>query len=387
MSHCGECNDAIGKNNSSANCTSCKTKYHFDKCSGISSATWKARGKDKKPWKCKKCREKSNSENRNNSEEGNSNTNENENNEVINQENELTHESNQENQDESDGSQETMSSDKSGKKVKTNEDKQNNGNNVNKEESAQIKEDLSALKLLFVKMDTKMDNLLSKYDKLIGMQTEVTEIIKSITFLQEEQNDLKKENTEMKEKLKNMEERLNKMESKKDTSANLEMKMHQIEVENKEKEQYDRNRNLEINQLDWLANEKLNDLIPKLAQIFNVRNFRQDQIETMHRIPNRNKNKCSSIIIQFKHREYRTEWLRNRKVNVTNDDVYKNGNKNKVYINENMSPYYKTLFWKTKMYAKSNNIKYVWFSNGKVHMRVNENEERVITVRSELDLT
>lgn len=157
-------------------------------------------------------------------------------------------------------------------------------------------------------------------------------------------------------------------------------------MKQKEKEQYERNRNIEINQLDWLPNENLKEVIQKVAHSFGLDNYRPEHIDAAHRIPNRNKEKPSTIIIQFKHREGRDAWVAQRKKVVTNDDIHKNGNGRRIYLNENMTPHYKELFWKTKMYAKEHNIKYVWFLRGKIMTRKQEGDKEVKIVRSEKDL-
>ena len=66
--------------------------------------------------------------------------------------------------------------------------------------------------------------------------------------------------------------------------------------------------------------------------------------------------------------------------------MLQNQNGKRVYVNENMTPHYRQLFWRAKNYAKENNIKYVWFKNGKVLMRRSDEEKTVITVKSEGDL-
>ena len=158
-----------------------------------------------------------------------------------------------------------------------------------------------------------------------------------------------------------------------------------MQLESKQREQYDRNRNLEVNQLDWLQDENLNQVIKNLASNFNIE-YHESEIEAAHRIPNRNKNKPSSVIIQFKHRNSRDKWLNEKKRIVTNDNMYRNGNRQRIYINENMTPYMKTLFWKTRNFAKENSFDYVWFRNGKIMMRKNKEEKEVIMIREDDDL-
>jgi hypothetical protein len=184
-----------------------------------------------------------------------------------------------------------------------------------------------------------------------------------------------------------MEQRLQVLENREVVNKKVEETVKTFKKETKEKEQYDRNRNLEISQLEWLHEENLLRVINSLAQNFNVQGYNENQIEVAHRIPNKNSNKPSTVIIQFKHRDARNMWMQQRRKIVTNDNIYRNGNRQRIYLNENMTPYMKTLFWKTRMYARTNDYKYTWFRNGKIMMRKNENEQEVVTIHEEEDLT
>ncbi|RZF37580.1 hypothetical protein LSTR_LSTR016142, partial [Laodelphax striatellus] len=48
-----------------------------------------------------------------------------------------------------------------------------------------------------------------------------------------------------------------------------------------------------------------------------------------------------------------------------------------VYINENLSPYYRNLLKETKSFAKENNFMFTWVRNGKIYVRKNENSRAI----------
>ena len=116
----------------------------------------------------------------------------------------------------------------------------------------------------------------------------------------------------MKKQMQTMETRIQHLENREQINLVLEQRMNTMQLELKDKEQYDRNRNLEVNQLDWLPDENLGQVIKSLANNFNI-TYHESEIETAHRIPNRNKKKPSTIIIQFKHRNSRDKWLNEKK--------------------------------------------------------------------------
>ena len=111
-----------------------------------------------------------------------------------------------------------------------------------------------------------------------------------------------------------------------------------------------------------------------------------EQIEKGHRIPNNNPNKVPSIVVQFKCREDRDMWVKKKKKVVTNDNCFGNGNGQKIYVNEHMTPFYKQLLWKTKNFARQNNVKYTWFRDGKIRIRIKEDDKFSKIIRSEKDL-
>jgi len=124
----------------------------------------------------------------------------------------------------------------------------------------------------------------------------------------------------------------------------------------------------------------------KIAQQFDINTYNATQVDKAHRIPNRNPNKNEAIVVQFKCRVDRDAWITARKKVVTNDAAFSNGNRKRIYINEHLTPYYKSLLWKTKEHAKLKGYKYVWIKNGRIAMRKAEGDKNVYTIRSELDL-
>ena len=57
----------------------------------------------------------------------------------------------------------------------------------------------------------------------------------------------------------------------------------------------------------------------------------------------------------------------------------------KIFINENLTPTRKKLFWKAKQLAKTNNYKFFWTVNGNVFVRKAEETEAVL-IKNEHDL-
>jgi hypothetical protein len=341
MSRCQDCESKLGNQGDWITCGYCKSKYCF-KCGGLKTSTWKSMNDAKKlEWKCKqKCRTQ------------------------------RTH---------------SETSEKNGTVTETHSDKvMEEDDNTDEDEDKKGEEEIreSDVKQYRTRIEKKLDLLILKYDT---QNNKLEEVIKTLEFVAKDNIELKQENKDMKKTMQELEIRIQELENKEERTKVLEKKMNTMFIENKDKEQYDRNRNLEIGQLDWLTNENLPQVISELAKNFNIQH-NDNEIETAHRIPNRNKEKPSVIIIQFKNRNYRDKWLQQRKRIVTNDNMYRNGNRKRIYLNENMTPYTKSLFWKTREFARQFDYKYVWFRNGKIMMRKDGDTQTVNIVHEEDDL-
>jgi hypothetical protein len=75
-------------------------------------------------------------------------------------------------------------------------------------------------------------------------------------------------------------------------------------------------------------------------------------IEVVHRLPAK-QGKICSIIVQLASRKTRDEFIKKKnEFRLTNKDEVTNGRDAKIYINENLTPYNKSLLFKTKTLAK-----------------------------------
>jgi len=119
---------------------------------------------------------------------------------------------------------------------------------------------------------------------------------KSMNFINAEFNDIKKENEDLKNRVIAMEKKIDEFENNNKSQEKVSDRIEEINLAVHEKEQYDRNRNIEINELDRLPNEKLPEVVRKLANAFGITFYRPEMIDAAHRIPNKNKNKPDCLI-------------------------------------------------------------------------------------------
>lgn len=163
--------------------------------------------------------------------------------------------------------------------------------------------------------------------------------------------------------------------------------IQQLKDEIHEFEQHSRCEYLEIHNVpgDNLENQdKLEEMTVRVVKSLGIELERQE-IEAIHRIPTKNTTKPNPIIVHLASRKKRNTILAAKR----GKTIYQNsitGNRNhkeKVYINESLSKYHKTLLYKTKQAAKE--YKYVWTKDGKILVRKDDNA-KVKRIRNENDI-
>ena len=222
--------------------------------------------------------------------------------------------------------------------------------------------------------------------ELPELKREFSEVVKSLNFAHERIVDLQKENDALKLELKTTNKKVEELDQKITNMAKIETQVKQVEAKQNDKDQYERNRNLEIANVATCRNEVIEDTMERIAHCFGVPNYDFIQIDKVHRLPAKKDPSISSIIVQFKYRHDRDHWLNFKKKIVTNDACFGGGNPTRIFLNEQMTPYYRQLFWKTKEFAKENELKFVWFKDGKLRVRRDEGSKEVIIAQSEKDL-
>ena len=203
----------------------------------------------------------------------------------------------------------------------------------------------------------------SQYDKL---KAEYDKLIEVNTLQKEEISDLKSQ------------------------AAALETQEIKDSIKVDELEQYGRRQNLEIVGAPEKEDENTNAIVLEVAKMLDV-DIMSSHISTSHCLPkktssSRNNSSSSPIIVRFTSRDIRNQIFANRKnarfVDLKNFSVSDNKN---IFVNENLIPTRKQLFWKTKQQVKNNSWKYIWTHNGNVFVKKDDNAS-ITAIKNELDL-
>ena len=219
------------------------------------------------------------------------------------------------------------------------------------------------------------------------LRAEVIEVKESQAFICNQYDSLKAEydklievNTLQKEEISNI----------KSQAAALKTQEIKDSIKVDELEQYGRRQNLEIVGVPEKEDENTNAIVLEVAKMLDV-DIMSSHISTSHRLPkkkasSRNNSGSSPIIVRFTSRDIRNQIYANRKkarfVDLKNFLVSDTKN---IFVNENLTPTRKQLFWKTKQEVKNSSWKYIWTHNGNVFVKKDDNAS-ITAIKNELDL-
>jgi hypothetical protein len=219
------------------------------------------------------------------------------------------------------------------------------------------------VKSMFITINTKLD----------GYKSSVDEMHKDIKGLSSFYDDLKLAISELQQQNKEMKNSLNALlednKAKDKKIAYLENRINIIE-------QHSRSVNFEIHGMEAREEERreggLRSVVNKLLQAMDVKEVADTDMHVIHRLPVRRPGALPAVIVSCSSRVVRDKILLKRKSTVTNDILYSNGNQNKIFVCENLTPYNKSLLWKAKQKAKEMNFKFVWVKFGKIFTKKDE---------------
>ena len=150
-------------------------------------------------------------------------------------------------------------------------------------------------------------------------------------------------------------------------------------------DQYGRHNNFELSNIQEVEGENVESIVLKVATALGIELVASD-IEAAHRIPPRTATtKPARVIVRLLSRKKRDLFLAKRKEVITNQHIGLQSTQ-RIYVNDNLAPFYRELLWKSKIKAKEQDFKFVWFKNGKILVRKNENTRQALVINSFGDL-
>ena len=115
----------------------------------------------------------------------------------------------------------------------------------------------------------------------------------------------------------------------------------------------------------------------------------EKDIDNVYRIKKHRKegsSKPEPIIVTFMRREMKEKFisLRRRRSMYAREIGFEDS-QNQVFINDHLTKRSKELLWKARNLKREKNYKYVWYKNGNIYLRKNDNTE-AMRISNESDL-
>lgn len=228
---------------------------------------------------------------------------------------------------------------------------------------------------------------------VFNMKKTLESMSEDISFYAEKYQELIEEKEKSDKKIKALEHKNVHLET---LNKSLEERIANLEIHEKE-------RNVEIFGLEEKSNENLDSTVKVLAgkigvdagKIYEIKRVGAENKYGAARntnsvrgdSANSNQQKPRPVIITLTSRATRDQWLATRKSHqLTNDDVFANGNKQRIYVNEDLTKCMRNILWTAKNELKST-YRYIWIQNGRVLIKKDDpNDTKIRSIRTLSDI-
>ncbi|CAK1585166.1 unnamed protein product [Parnassius mnemosyne] len=220
-------------------------------------------------------------------------------------------------------------------------------------------------------------------------------IVEDIKYLKDNLTQLQKSNVqtknviqELSKKIVHLESRVKEVECDKEKVVCLSQKVEKLEIQIQFKDQWARLNNAEIKGVPMKKGENLLDIVISIGSKVDF-TLSKSQINYVTRVPNRDPNSAKPIIVCFNNRFVKEDFVTAaRKYSsmspLTTIAIGLQGN-NRIFVNDHLTAYNKTLLNKTKTVAQEKNFQFVWVKNSKILARKNTTSP-IISIKTERDL-
>lgn len=154
-------------------------------------------------------------------------------------------------------------------------------------------------------------------------------------------------------------------------------------------EQNDRKKKVEIHGIQEREGENLRNVVKEMSSLLHIK-CEDSDVDLVHRMPSaaaaRNGKKRRPILVQFHSQRIRDEWLRKRRTGLVSNNLVKGSGDDPLFINVNLSPRSKELFWKARIVKNQLGYNFCYVGDsGDIFLKKTRDSNR-ITIRSEEDL-
>lgn len=218
---------------------------------------------------------------------------------------------------------------------------------------------------------------LGKLDELDSISGQVRDLNKSIGFMSDQYDKLFAELTNYKKMCSDNTKEILQL---KNENQYLNRQMKKIQVDMRRLEQNALDDSIEIYGVVPKDNENVKEIVMKIGQELRLPCAENVIVHVSRRqVPKfakktGNNARPPAIVVQFTSKLIREKWVEKKRTGLNSINIVGGASGENIYINENLCPAVKELFWNARVSAKKCNIKYVWVKNGAVFMRKNDGE-------------
>ena len=245
-----------------------------------------------------------------------------------------------------------------------------------KSERHEMKADLDNLKAGQKEIVKEMREL---REEISTTKKKVLEVEKTVKFLNDDCDDLKKKNNEFKCQIefvtKQNKQLSSTVEKIVEDDRELFLKVNQMD-------NFLRRQNVEIQGVPPTENEDLEKIVTNVLKIVDPRIERKELVSFRRMKPSgmaeEKKKAFNPILVKFRSFEQKVKIMKGKK-NLANAN-FSNVSKNvdRVFINENLTPFSRDLLYHTRRFQKANGWRFSWSSGGVVLMKEKENSKAVV---------
>ena len=143
--------------------------------------------------------------------------------------------------------------------------------------------------------------------------------------------------------------------------------------------QYTRRNNIEIAGIpENIKNEVLEDTVVKILDKIGVK-CDPTVIEACHRLPRNRRPKVCNTIVRFVNRKTAEKSLMYRKnlKSIDLSDIDESFKESKVFVNDNLRPYYKGIYGKCRSLYNAGKINSFWSWKGEIFIKLSESSNKI----------
>lgn len=205
------------------------------------------------------------------------------------------------------------------------------------------------------------------FEEFKAIRGEVAELTESVKFMSDKVDKVTAATEKMSLELQAL-----KKENEKLTASNaiLTREVSTLKERMRDIEQYSRRNNIEISGIPVTPNESVLEIVKDTGKALGVE-LQDHHVTAAHRIPSYKRERTPSLIVQFQNKMLRDTWIGKyrEKKSMTANEVNTSYPKQRMYINEHLSPDNKQFLYNLKQRCREVGYDFAWFREGKFFVR------------------